>query len=84
MDRVLCTSVLQYLDDAQLRAAFREFARILKKDGTLVLHVKNLASLYLSLCGWRALLRSSQDTKLEYFVHSVATSENSERPVFAF
>jgi ubiquinone/menaquinone biosynthesis C-methylase UbiE len=69
VDRVLCMSVLQYLDDAQLRAVFREFARILKKDGALVLHVKNLASLYLSTL-WLAkhLLRVvGRDTKLEYF-----------------
>jgi len=69
VDRILCMSVLQYVDDAQLRAAFREFARILKKDGTLVLHVKNLASLYLSTL-WlvkRLLLALRRNTKLEHF-----------------
>jgi ubiquinone/menaquinone biosynthesis C-methylase UbiE len=69
VDRVLCMSVLQYVDDAQLRAAFREFVRILKKDGTLVLHVKNLSSLYLSTL-WltkRLLLALGRDTKLEHF-----------------
>ena len=69
VDRILCMSVLQYIDDTQLRAAFREFARILKKDGTLVLHVKNLASLYLSTLSLmkRFLLAMGRDTKLEYF-----------------
>jgi ubiquinone/menaquinone biosynthesis C-methylase UbiE len=69
VDRILCMSVLQYVDDAQLRAAFREFARILKKDGVLVLHVKNLASLYLStLWMMKRLLRSlGRNTKLEHF-----------------
>jgi ubiquinone/menaquinone biosynthesis C-methylase UbiE len=69
VDRILCMSVLQYIDDAQLRTAIREFARILKKDGTLVLHVKNLASLYLSTL-WlmkRLLLTLGRDAKLEYF-----------------
>jgi ubiquinone/menaquinone biosynthesis C-methylase UbiE len=69
VDRILCMSVLQYVDDAQLRAAFREFARILKKNGTLVLHLKNLASLYLSTL-WlvkRLLLALGRDTKLEHF-----------------
>ena len=69
VDRVLCMSVLQYIDDSQLRAALREFARILRKDGTLVLHVKNLASVYLSTL-WmvkRLLLAMGRDTKLEYF-----------------
>lgn len=69
VDRVLCMSVLQYVDDAQLRAAFREFARILKKDGVLVLHVKNLASLYLStLWLMKRLLRMlGRDAKLENY-----------------
>jgi ubiquinone/menaquinone biosynthesis C-methylase UbiE len=48
IDKVLCTSVLQYLDDAQVRTAFRQFKRILKDGGTLILHVKNSSSLYLS------------------------------------
>jgi ubiquinone/menaquinone biosynthesis C-methylase UbiE len=67
VDRILCMSVLQYVDDAQLRAAFREFARILRKDGVLVLHVKNLASLYLStLWLMKRLLRAlGRNTKLE-------------------
>ena len=69
VDRVLCMSVLQYVDDSQLRAAFREFARILKKDGVLIMHVKNLASLYLStLWMMKRLLRCvGRSTKLEYF-----------------
>jgi hypothetical protein len=62
-------SVLQYVDNSQLRAAFREFARILKKDGVLILHVKNLASFYLStLWVMKRLLRCvGRKTKLEYF-----------------
>jgi ubiquinone/menaquinone biosynthesis C-methylase UbiE len=69
IDRILCMSVLQYVDDAQLRAAFREFSRILKKSGTLVLHVKNLASLYLSTL-WlmkRILRLLGRDAKLENY-----------------
>ena len=69
VDRILCMSVLQYVDDIQVRAAFREFARILKKGGTLVLHVKNLASLYLATL-WlmkRLLLALGRDTKLEHY-----------------
>jgi len=67
VDRILCMSVLQYVDDTQSRAAFREFSRILKKDGTLVLHVKNLASLYLSTLWLMKRLRRilGRDTKLE-------------------
>jgi len=48
IDKVLCTSVLQYLDDAQVHTAFLQFKRILKTDGILILHVKNSSSLYLS------------------------------------
>lgn len=48
VDKVLCMSVLQYLDDSQVRAAFKEFTRIMTGEGNLILHVKNLSSLYLS------------------------------------
>jgi ubiquinone/menaquinone biosynthesis C-methylase UbiE len=48
VSKVLCMSVLQYLDDTQVRTAFKEFVRILVADGVLVLHAKNLSSLYLS------------------------------------
>jgi ubiquinone/menaquinone biosynthesis C-methylase UbiE len=69
VDRILCMSVLQYIDDEQVRSAFREFARVLKPGGTLVLHVKNLSSLYLSTL-WlmkRVLIALRKETKLEYF-----------------
>lgn len=48
VDKVLCLSVLQYMDDRAVKLAFTEFSRILKNNGIVVLHVKNLASLYLS------------------------------------
>ena len=69
VDRILCMSVLQYVGDIELRAAFREFARILRKGGTLVLHVKNLSSLYLStLWLMKRLLRAfGRPVELEYF-----------------
>jgi ubiquinone/menaquinone biosynthesis C-methylase UbiE len=47
-DKIICLSVLQYVDDSDVRLAFAEFARVLKDGGYLVLHVKNLSSLYLS------------------------------------
>ena len=69
VDKVICMSVLQYLDDAQVRIAFREFKRILKPGGMVILHVKNLSSVYLSTL-WlmkktKALFQ--RGTKLEYF-----------------
>jgi len=48
VNKVICMSVLQYLSDADVRLALREFHRVLRPDGTLVLHVKNLSSLYLA------------------------------------
>ena len=41
-------SVFHYLGDDQVREALREFARVLRPSGTLILHVKNSASIYLS------------------------------------
>jgi ubiquinone/menaquinone biosynthesis C-methylase UbiE len=69
VDKVLCMSVLQYLTNAEVRTSFAEFRRILKDGGTLILHVKNISSLYLATL-WLAksakvLLRMS--TKVEHY-----------------
>ncbi len=48
IDKILCMSVLQYLDDGEVRRTFAEFRRILRPEGIVVLHVKNISSLYLS------------------------------------
>jgi ubiquinone/menaquinone biosynthesis C-methylase UbiE len=46
VDKVLCLSVFQYLDDREVGQALREFIRVLSPGGVIVLHVKNLSSLY--------------------------------------
>jgi ubiquinone/menaquinone biosynthesis C-methylase UbiE len=46
--KVLCLSVFHYLSDEQVRGCLQTFAQILEPGGTLILHVKNLASPYLS------------------------------------
>jgi ubiquinone/menaquinone biosynthesis C-methylase UbiE len=69
VNRVLCLSVLQYLDDDQVRTSFGEFARILKPGGVLILHVKNLSSLYLATLAIAKHLLSvlGKQRRLEYF-----------------
>lgn len=57
VDRIICLSVLQYVDDDGVRAAFGEFGRVLRPGGALVIHVKNLASIYL------ATLRTAKKVK---------------------
>jgi len=44
--KIICTSVLQYLDDEECEAALKELFRISRHNGIVVLHVKNLSSLY--------------------------------------
>jgi len=69
VDKVLCLSVLQYMDDTEVTRALTEFKRILTAGGMLVLHVKNLSSLYLSSL-WaikRLKLFFGKQTKLEYY-----------------
>ena len=44
--KVLCVSVLQYLNNSECLLYFKELRRICKKNAIIVLHVKNRSSLY--------------------------------------
>lgn len=69
VDKIICMSVLQYLTDDDVLIAFNEFRRILKKGGTVILHVKNLSSVYLSTL-WivkKIKLLLGRETKLAYY-----------------
>jgi ubiquinone/menaquinone biosynthesis C-methylase UbiE len=69
VDKVVCMSVLQYMDDKEVNLAFTEFARILKDNGIVILHVKNLASLYLSTLwlGQQAKLLLGKQCRLGHY-----------------
>jgi ubiquinone/menaquinone biosynthesis C-methylase UbiE len=69
VDKVVCMSVLQYLDDSEVRTAMKEFARVLRSDGRVILHVKNKSSLYLwTLCAAKKLKKFlGRKTQSEYF-----------------
>lgn len=45
-DKVVCVSVLQYLDEKSCEMALSELIRVTKKGGYVILHVKNSFSLY--------------------------------------
>src|SRR5262245_44726890 len=45
-DKVICASVLQYLNDGECEAAFCEMIRVCKNHGIIVIHAKNCTSLY--------------------------------------
>ncbi len=51
VDKVLCLSVFQYLDDNAVRQALKEFVRVLAPGGAIILHIKNFWSFY-----WLTLL----------------------------
>ena len=58
-DKVICTSVLQYLDDPACRRAICEMIRVCRPGGRVIMHVKNSSSLYgLSLVVVKGLLRA--------------------------
>ena len=69
VDRVLCMSVLQYLNDEDVRAVLSEFGRVLRGHGQLVMHVKNLSSIYLStlVLAKRAKRLLGRPVAMEYF-----------------
>jgi SAM-dependent methyltransferase len=46
VNRILCLSVLQYLDDNEVRQVLKEFARVSGPAGVIIVHVKNSSSLY--------------------------------------
>jgi ubiquinone/menaquinone biosynthesis C-methylase UbiE len=69
VDKVLCLSVLQYLDDQEVRKALKEFVRVLTPGGTIIFHVKNLSSLYYSTLLVAKKLKTflGLATRVEYF-----------------
>jgi SAM-dependent methyltransferase len=68
VDRVLCLSVLQYLDDEEARLALREAVRVLTPGGMIILHVKNSSSLYWSTLRLAKQLKAclGGSTRIEY------------------
>ena len=68
-DKVICISVMQYLNDRDCEAALKEFVRITKDGGEIILHVKNLASLYLGSLYAAKKLKSllSKKVKIEFY-----------------
>ena len=68
-DKIICISVMQYLDDDACVAALKEFVRVGRDGAIIVLHIKNLASLYL-LSLWAAKKLKSffkRPVKIEYY-----------------
>jgi len=45
-DKVICTSVLQYLNDDECETALKEMVRVSKNGAIIVIHLKNRTSLY--------------------------------------
>ena len=68
-DKVICISVSQYLNNEECAAALKEFVRVCKEGGIIVLHVKNLASSYLSSLYAAKKLKSlvSTNVRMEYY-----------------
>jgi 2-polyprenyl-3-methyl-5-hydroxy-6-metoxy-1,4-benzoquinol methylase len=59
VDRIICLSVLQYLDQTEVRRTLKAFAAMLTPGGVAVFHVKNRSSLY-----WVTLLAAKKLKRL--------------------
>jgi len=68
-DKILCMSVLHYLDEEECDKALKELVRISKKGTIIVFHVKNLSSLYLSTLNLAKTIKSlfSQNVIREHY-----------------
>ncbi len=68
-DKIICNSVLQYLNDKECEAALIEFIRVSKENSVVILHIKNRLSFYgLTLCLWKSIARRiNYDVIPEYY-----------------
>lgn len=68
-DKIICMSVLHYLNDEECEAALNELFRIAKDGAIIVFHVKNLYSLYLLTLYFAKKIKYLFTTKinLEYY-----------------
>lgn len=79
-DKVICASVLQYLDADDCRVAFREMFRVCKNNGIVVAHTKNGTSLYgLSKLFANALWRVLRRRVLPEYYRSRSSQEGMIR-----
>lgn len=46
IDKILCVSVLQYLETPEIETAIQEFKRVLRKDGVIIINFSNGGSPY--------------------------------------
>ena len=68
-DKILCLSVTQYLDDEACDLALKEFARVGKDGAIIIMHVKNLSSLYLSTLYLAKRIKRlfKKDVRIDYY-----------------
>lgn len=68
-DKILCLSVTQYLDDEACDLALKEFSRVGKDGAIIIMHIKNLSSLYLSTLYLAKRIKRlfTNDVRIDYY-----------------
>jgi ubiquinone/menaquinone biosynthesis C-methylase UbiE len=68
-DKIICMSVTQYLSDEDCESALKEMVRVGKDGAIVIMHIKNISSLYLSTLYIAKRVKNilKKDVEIDYY-----------------